>query len=273
MTTTLTITLGTPDSADLALGEAETLGDFEADLKVLLGSRSHVVVDMAVSPKPGEGISLPEAARAVVRAARTGTGHAWLVVRTEAARSKVEGIVNVGVAAPVDLVVAGLLVRVVVADITAVKADAITNASNTNLHLGSGVSGAIRRAALPSLQRELDAIVAKGHLSPGGVVVTGSHGLQNARHIIHAATADGSVESVAAGYAGALAACRAHHIESLVVPALGTGVGGLPVNACAALLRAAVAGRADSDWPRHVTVAAWSSDDHAAFVRALSFTE
>ena len=270
MPTRLTITLGTPDDADVALADAETLGDFEADLKALFANRPSVVVDLVVSPKPGEGISLPEAARAVVRAARTGVGHAELCVRTEAAREKVECIVNVGATAPLDVVVAGLPVRLLVADITSVVADAITNASNTNLHLGSGVSGAIRRAAAPSLQRELDAIVARGPIAPGGVVVTSSHGLRNARHIVHASTADGSVDSVAVGYAGALAACRAHHIESLVVPALGTGVGGLAVEVCAQLLRASVEGRADHEWPRSLTVALWAAADHAAFAHAFS---
>ena len=270
MPTRLTITLGTPDDADLSLAEAETLGDFEADLQALFAKRPSAVVDLVVSPKPGEGISLPEAARAAVRAARAGVGHAELFVRTEAARAKVEGIITVGDVAPVDVVVAGLPVRLLVADITAVVADAITNASNTNLHLGSGVSGAIRRAASPSLQRELDAIVARGPIASGGVVVTTSHGLRNARHIVHAATADGSVDSVASGYAGALAACRAHHIASLVVPALGTGVGGLAVDVCAELLRASVEGRADHDWPRHLTVALWSAADQAAFVHAFS---
>lgn len=270
MPTRMIVTLGTPEAADLSLADAEALGDFEADLKVLFASRPSVVVDLVVSPNPGEGISLPEAARAVVRAARAGVGHAELFVRTEVAREKVEGIINVGDVPPANVVVAGLPVRLLVGDITAVVADAITNASNTNLHLGSGVSGAIRRAASSSLQRELDAIVARGPIAPGGVVVTTSHGLRNARYIVHAATADGSVDSVAAGYAGALAACRAHHIGSLVVPALGTGVGGLAVEVCAQVLRAAIEGRTDQEWPRTLTIALWSAADQTTFVHAFS---
>lgn len=268
--TTLTTTIGAPDAADVTLADAESLSDFESDVRDAFGKKERVVVDLAVSRSPGEGVSLPEAARAVVRAARLGHGHAELFVRTEAALAKLTAIIGVGEAAGVDVVLAGLLVRTVVADIIAVKADAVTNASNTNLHLGSGVSGAIRRAASTSLQRELDGLAAGRTIKPGDVVVTSSHGLPHAQHIVHAATADGSVDSVADGYQGALAVCRAHHIASLVVPALGTGVGGLPIDVCAGLLREAVEARADTEWPRQLIVALWSAPDHASFVRAFT---
>jgi len=67
-------------------------------------------------------------------------------------------------------------------DITALEVDAIVNAANEHLQLGSGVAGAIRRKGGPAIQRECDRI---GHCPVGGAVVTGGGDLP-ARWVIHA---------------------------------------------------------------------------------------
>ena len=67
-------------------------------------------------------------------------------------------------------------------DITALDVDAIVNAANEHLQLGSGVAGAIRRRGGPAIQRECDRI---GHCPVGGAVVTGGGDLP-ARWVIHA---------------------------------------------------------------------------------------
>src|SRR5258706_15213389 len=67
-------------------------------------------------------------------------------------------------------------------DITALAVDAIVNAANEHLQLGSGVAGAIRRKGGPAIQRECDRV---GHCPVGGAVVTGGGDLP-ARWVIHA---------------------------------------------------------------------------------------
>ena len=70
------------------------------------------------------------------------------------------------------------------ADITKLDTDAIVNAANSQLLAGSGVCGAIFRAAgtrAEELQREC---LAKAPCPTGHSVLTGSYGLP-ARYIIH----------------------------------------------------------------------------------------
>ena len=56
-------------------------------------------------------------------------------------------------------------------DITAEAVDAIVNAANSGLVLGSGVAGAIRERGGPSIQAECDA---HGPIEVGGAAVTGA---------------------------------------------------------------------------------------------------
>ena len=60
--------------------------------------------------------------------------------------------------------------------------DAIVNAANTELWMGSGVAGAIRRRGGPEVEREA---VAKGPVSLGQAVETTAGSLPN-RYVIHA---------------------------------------------------------------------------------------
>ena len=67
-------------------------------------------------------------------------------------------------------------------DITESDTDAIVNAANSELILGGGVAGAIRKKGGPTIQQECDAI---GECPVGGAVIT-SGGNLNARYVIHA---------------------------------------------------------------------------------------
>jgi O-acetyl-ADP-ribose deacetylase (regulator of RNase III) len=78
--------------------------------------------------------------------------------------------------------------RLVEGDITELDVDAIVNAANQYLQLGSGVAGAIRTKGGPSIQRECDQI---GRCPVGGAVITGGGNLK-ARHVIHAVGPHGS---------------------------------------------------------------------------------
>ncbi len=78
-------------------------------------------------------------------------------------------------------------------DIGATDVDLLVNASNTVLRLGSGVSGAIRRACDPAFQDQLDKLLADTSpdgLEPGAVVMTDAPGHPRARLVAHVAVMD-----------------------------------------------------------------------------------
>jgi len=118
-------------------------------------------------------------------------------------------------------------------DITEVIVDAIVNASNVNLKLGAGVSGAIREKAGSGLQKEMDMLVARRHLVPGDALATRSHNLATCSYIIHAATAEGSRGTVTKAVSNCLSLCQQMNIRSVAFPALGAGTGNLDMEACA----------------------------------------
>jgi len=66
------------------------------------------------------------------------------------------------------------------------QVEGVVNASNTELKLGSGVSGAFRVQCGPTLQEELDALAPIRH---GEVIVTEVE-RQPYRYIVHAAIMD-----------------------------------------------------------------------------------
>jgi O-acetyl-ADP-ribose deacetylase (regulator of RNase III) len=121
-------------------------------------------------------------------------------------------------------------------DITAQAVDAIVNAANSALVLGSGVAGAIRSKGGPEIQAECDRI---GSIAVGEAAVTGA-GKLPARFVIHAAGmppgGQASETSVASAMRAALERARERGCRSVAVPALGAGVGGVPLQRCAEIL-------------------------------------
>jgi O-acetyl-ADP-ribose deacetylase (regulator of RNase III) len=121
-------------------------------------------------------------------------------------------------------------------DIASEAVDAIVNAANSALVLGSGVAGAIRAQGGPSIQAECTRI---GAIAVGEAAVTGAGDLA-ARFVIHAATmppAGGATEaSVRAAMRNALARAREQGVKTLAVPALGAGVAGFSLQRCAEIL-------------------------------------
>ena len=118
-------------------------------------------------------------------------------------------------------------------DITDQAVDAIVNAANAELWLGSGVAGAIREQGGPSIQAECEA---HGPIEVGEAAVTGAGDLP-ARWVIHAASmgrsGTSSEESVRSSLRAAFEAAVRVGARSLAVPAIGTGVGQLGLQRCA----------------------------------------
>ena len=115
---------------------------------------------------------------------------------------------------------------VIQGDIAAQSADALVNAANTSLRMGSGVAGALKRAAGSGID---DEAVAKGPVDLGGVATTDAYQLE-ADYVIHAAAmpagGESTAESIRDATRNALAEADALNCESLVLPALGCGIAG-----------------------------------------------
>lgn len=127
-------------------------------------------------------------------------------------------------------------IEVITGDISALEVDALVNAANSHLWMGSGVAGALKRAGGDSIEAEA---IGRGPIPVGEAVVTGA-GRLRARHVIHAAvmgqdlTTDGG--KVAAATASSLSLADELGVISIAFPALGTGVGGFPMADCARIM-------------------------------------
>jgi len=125
-------------------------------------------------------------------------------------------------------------------DITAFDGDAIVNAANEHLRLGSGVAGAIRRRGGPAIQEECDRI---GHCPVGSAVVTGG-GTLPARWVIHAVGPvwrEGGMDEeaiLASAVRSALEVAEEVGAKSVALPAIATGVFGFPLERAAGILTA-----------------------------------
>jgi len=118
-------------------------------------------------------------------------------------------------------------------DITEQSVDAIVNAANSALLLGSGVAGAIREKGGPSIQEECDA---HGPIAVGEAAVTGAGNLP-ARFVIHAAgmASGGEADeaSVRASVRASLSRAAERGCQTIAFPAIGAGVGGFSLQRCA----------------------------------------
>jgi O-acetyl-ADP-ribose deacetylase (regulator of RNase III) len=126
--------------------------------------------------------------------------------------------------------------EVVEGDIAALEVDAIANAANNRLWMGSGVAGAIKRAGGEEIEREA---MAKGPIEVGEAVATGG-GRLRAQWVIHGAVMGQDLQTDATLVARTTKRCLEVAEElgatSVGLPAFGTGVGGFPVGECARIM-------------------------------------
>ena len=113
-------------------------------------------------------------------------------------------------------------------DITDWEVDAIINAANSTLAMGTGVAGAIKRKGGVIIEEEA---LRQGPVEVGEAVLTTGGNLA-ATHVIHGAVmgtdlkTDG--ETIARTTRAVLALAEKHRLTSIALPALGTGVGHVP---------------------------------------------
>ncbi|MFQ6117824.1 MAG: macro domain-containing protein [Candidatus Bipolaricaulia bacterium] len=107
------------------------------------------------------------------------------------------------------------------------EVDALVNAANTHLWMGTGVAGAIKRAGGQEVEEEA---VAKGPIPLGEAVATGA-GKLRCKFVIHAAGMEpggrATAEAVRDATRNSLLRAEELNLKKIALPALGTGVGGL----------------------------------------------
>ena len=131
-------------------------------------------------------------------------------------------------------------IEVVQGDITEQEVDAIVNAANNHLWMGTGVAGAIVRRGGAGIE---DEAIRQGPINVSQAVVTGG-GLLPAKHVIHAAVMGQNLrtdgDTIRQTTINALKLAEKLKLRSLALPALGTGVGSVTLGDCARMMVQAV---------------------------------
>ena len=113
-------------------------------------------------------------------------------------------------------------------DITDAEVDAVVNAANSELWMGAGVAGSLKRKGGVVIEEEA---LRQGPIEIGEAILTVAGDLP-ATHVIHAATMGRDLktdpEKIVAATRSTLALAEKHKMESIAFPALGSGVGGVP---------------------------------------------
>jgi O-acetyl-ADP-ribose deacetylase (regulator of RNase III) len=157
-------------------------------------------------------------------------------------------------------------------DITRMRVDAIVNAANEALQLGSGVAGAIRLHGGPTIQEECDRI---GTCAVGQAVVTKAGNLP-AKWVIHAVGpvwkggTFGEEMLLASAVLQALRRGEDIGATSVALPAISTGVFGFPLPLAAEITVAAAKSFApNAEYVQRIVFCLLDDDVHEAFQKAL----
>jgi len=129
-----------------------------------------------------------------------------------------------------------LSLEILQGDISEIKADVLVNAANNHLYMGAGVAGALKRRGGVEIEKEA---VSKGPIEIGGAVKTAA-GRLNAKYVIHAAVMGMDFETnenyIRKATKNTLLLADKLNVKTIAFPALGTGVGGFPLDKCAEIM-------------------------------------
>jgi O-acetyl-ADP-ribose deacetylase (regulator of RNase III) len=163
-------------------------------------------------------------------------------------------------------------IEVVEGDIAELDVDAVANAANNELWMGAGVAGAIKRAGGREIEVEA---VAQGPIQVGEAVVT-TGGSLKARNVIHGAVMGQDLQTNAdllrRTTRRVLEVADEVGARSLALPAFGTGVGGFPLEECAAIMVREVSSYEPQNLER-VVFAVFGDEAEETFRAALADVE
>jgi len=156
-------------------------------------------------------------------------------------------------------------------DISLFEADAVVNAANTALVMGTGVAGALKKRGGVVIEEEAMRL---GPVDVGEAVLTTAGNLP-ATHIIHAAVMGTDLktdpETIARTTQAVLALAVKHKLTSLAFPALGTGVGHVPpAQSADAMIQAVVTHlKAGGSTLKRVVFVLYQDEENRSFVDTL----
>ena len=163
-------------------------------------------------------------------------------------------------------------IEIVQGDITKLEVDAIVNAANTTLLGGSGVDGAIHRAAGPELLAECRTL---GGCQLGEAKVTRGYRLP-ARFVIHTVGPvwrggkRGEPETLANCYRNSLQVAVENGIRTIAFPAISCGAYGYPIEEAAQIaVNTTREFLATTDQIEKVIFVLWDEDVYEAYRRIL----
>jgi O-acetyl-ADP-ribose deacetylase (regulator of RNase III) len=163
-------------------------------------------------------------------------------------------------------------IEIVRGDVTKVEVDAIVNAANTTLLGGSGVDGAIHRAAGPELLAECRTL---GGCRPGEAKITRGYHLP-ARFVIHtvgpiwSGGKRGEPEILANCYRNSLQLAVENGIQTIAFPAVSCGAYGYPIQEAAQIaLKTTREFLAKTDKIEKVIFVLWGEDIYEAYRKLL----
>lgn len=156
-------------------------------------------------------------------------------------------------------------------DICDLEVDAIVSPANTSLWMATGVAGEIKRTGGDAIEF---AAIRQAPVEVGDAVVTPAGGLA-ARIVVHAVSLERdrrtSAHAIEAAVRSALARVREAGLATVAFPALGTGIGGFPLDEAARITVRTV--REELQTPssvEHVIFALRGAAAYQAFAAALS---
>lgn len=150
------------------------------------------------------------------------------------------------------------------------ETDAIVNAANDHLWMGSGVADAIKSKGGAEIEKEA---MSKGPIQIGEAVVTGA-GKLKAKYVIHAAVMGQDLQTnekyIKDATSNSLKRAEELKLSSIAFPALGTGVGGFLIDKCADLMISTTAGFfRDNKYLKEVHFALLRKEDFEVFSSIL----
>ncbi|HEY4753203.1 MAG TPA: macro domain-containing protein [Candidatus Limnocylindrales bacterium] len=159
-------------------------------------------------------------------------------------------------------------------DICDLEVDAIVSPAATSLWMSTGIAGEIKRAGGDVIEF---AAVRQGPARLGDAIVTPA-GRLAARVVIHAVSLERdrrtSAPAIAAAARNAMRTARELSLSSIAFPALGTGIGGFPLDDAARIAVETVRDElVEPSTVEHVVFALRGAAAYEAFARALTDSE